>query len=46
MSLVVDTDIVSYIFKKDTRSELYAPHLVQTPKFISFMSLEEKRQTD
>lgn len=43
MSLVVDTDIVSYIFKKDTRSELYAPHLVQTPKFISFMSLAELR---
>lgn len=43
MSLVVDTDIVSFIFKKDTRSELYTPHLIQTPKFISFMSLAELR---
>jgi predicted nucleic acid-binding protein len=43
MSLVVDTDIVSYIFKKDSRTELYAPHLIGLPKFLSFMSLAELR---
>jgi tRNA(fMet)-specific endonuclease VapC len=25
--LVVDTDVVSYLFKQDTRSDLYKPHL-------------------
>ena len=44
MAIVVDTDIVSYIFKKDTRSELYKPHLLQVPKFISFMTLAELRR--
>lgn len=43
MSLIVDTDIVSYIFKKDTRSALYISHLIGVPKFISFMSLAELR---
>lgn len=41
MAIVVDTDIVSYIFKKDTRSDLYHPHLTQIPKFISFMTFAE-----
>lgn len=27
MALVVDTDVVSFIFKRDTRAALYAPHL-------------------
>ena len=44
MAIVVDTDIVSYIFKKDTRSELYEPHLIQVPKFISFMTFAELRR--
>ena len=44
MAIVVDTDIVSYIFKKDTRSELYEPHLIQAPKFISFMTFAELRR--
>ncbi len=44
MAIVVDTDIVSYIFKKDTRSELYKPHLLQVTKFISFMTLAELRR--
>ena len=43
MAVVVDTNIVSYIFKKDTRSELYKPHLLGVPKFISFMSFAELR---
>ena len=44
MAIVVDTDIVSYVFKKDTRSGLYEPHLIQVPKFISFMTLAELRR--
>jgi len=43
MAVVIDTDIVSYIFKKDTRAALYEPHLAQVPKFISFMTLAELR---
>lgn len=44
MAIVVDTDVVSYVFKSDTRAELYAPHLIQTPTFISFTSLAELRR--
>ena len=44
MAIVVDTDIVLYIFKKDTRSKLYEPHLIQVPKFISFMTFAELRR--
>ena len=44
MAVVVDTNIVSYIFKEDTRAELYEPHLLHVPKFISFMSLAELRR--
>jgi hypothetical protein len=25
--LVVDTDVISYLFKEDTRADLYKPHL-------------------
>jgi tRNA(fMet)-specific endonuclease VapC len=41
MAVVVDTDVVSYIFKDDTRAKLYLPHLIRVPKFISFMTLAE-----
>lgn len=44
MAIVVDTDIISYIFKKDTHSELYESRLLQVPKFISFMTLAELRR--
>jgi tRNA(fMet)-specific endonuclease VapC len=44
MAIVVDTDVVSYIFKKDSRAALYEPHLVQVPKFISFMTFAELRR--
>lgn len=44
MAIVVDSDIVSYIFKKDTRSELYKPHLIQVSKFISFMIFAKLRR--
>lgn len=41
MAVVVDPNIVSYIFKEDTKAELYEPNLLNVPKFISFMSLAE-----
>lgn len=41
MAVVVDTNIVSFIFKEDTRAGLCVPHLLNVPKFISFMSLAE-----
>jgi predicted nucleic acid-binding protein len=44
MAIVVDTNVVSYIFKKDTRNESYKPHLIQVPKFISFMTFAELRR--
>lgn len=44
MAVVIDTDVISYVFKKDTRAAIYEPHLLQTPKFISFMSLAELRR--
>ena len=41
MAIVVDTDVVSYLFKSDTRAKAFEPHLLNTPKFISFMTLAE-----
>lgn len=38
---VVDTDVVSYLFKRDTRAALYDPHLKNTIPAISFMTLAE-----
>jgi tRNA(fMet)-specific endonuclease VapC len=39
--LVVDTNIVSYLFKGDTRAALYQPHLDGRLLLISFMTLAE-----
>ena len=44
MALVLDTDVVSYLYKHDTRAELYRPHLNDPPFIISFMSLAELRR--
>ncbi len=41
--LVVDTNIVSLIFKGDTRAALYQSHLLGEDKLISFMPLAELR---
>ncbi len=41
MALVVDTDVVSFIFKKDTRAALYIPHLSGHILTISFQTLAE-----
>jgi len=43
MAIVVDTDVLSFIFKKDTRARLFESHLVNVPKFISFMTFAELR---
>lgn len=39
--VVVDTDVVSFIFKGDTRAALYAPHLNGKRLVISFMTVAE-----
>jgi tRNA(fMet)-specific endonuclease VapC len=41
MSLVVDTDVVSFIFKNDTRASLYIPHLSGHILTISSQTLAE-----
>ena len=44
MTVIVDTDVTSYILKEDSRTELYRPHLFGLPKIISFMTLAELRR--
>lgn len=41
MALVVDTDVASFLFKKDTRAALYAPHLAGHMLTVSFQTLAE-----
>ena len=38
---LVDTDVVSFLFKQDTRAALYTPHLRGTMPAICFMTLAE-----
>src|SRR5260370_23003944 len=40
-AVVVDTDVVSFDFKRDSRAHLYHPHLVGKVLVISFMALAE-----
>lgn len=42
-TVVVDTDVLSYHFKGDTRAALYAQHLSGQLWVISFMTLAELR---
>lgn len=42
--LLVDTNIVSYVFKRDTRATAYAPHLNGQTLAISFMTVAELYQ--
>ncbi len=42
--VVLDTDVVSFLFKRDTRSELYLPYLENREWFISFMTEAELEQ--
>lgn len=41
MARVIDTDIFSFLLKKDTRAELYKPHLDGHFLFLSFMTVAE-----
>ena len=40
-AVVVDTNIVSFQFKRDTRAQLYDPHLIGKQCVLSFMTLAE-----
>jgi len=42
--LLVDTNIVSYVFKRDTRALAYAPRLNGQTLAISFMTVAELYQ--
>lgn len=42
--IVLDTDIVSYLFKGDPRAERYLPHLTNRQWHISFMTEAELEQ--
>lgn len=39
--LVVDTDVISFLFKGDTRAKLYEPHLNGRQLIVSFMTVAE-----
>jgi len=41
LSAVLDTDVVSFLFKQDTRAALYRPYLIDKILVISFMTLAE-----
>lgn len=38
---VVDTDVISYLFRRDSRAEQYRPYLARGPVAISFMTVAE-----
>jgi tRNA(fMet)-specific endonuclease VapC len=40
-SVVVDTDVVSFLFKRDTRAEWYRPYLLGKLLVLSFMTVAE-----
>jgi tRNA(fMet)-specific endonuclease VapC len=40
-AIVLDTNFVSYLFKRDTRATLYRPHLAERLPVISFMTMAE-----
>jgi predicted nucleic acid-binding protein len=42
--VVVDTDVLSFLYKRDTSARLYEPHLNDPPFIVSFMSLAELRR--
>ena len=43
-AVIVDTDVVSFLMKGDTRAELYRPHLEGQTVAISFMTVAELYQ--
>jgi tRNA(fMet)-specific endonuclease VapC len=40
-TILLDTNIVSYLFKQDTRAALYAPHLLDRELAIAMMTVAE-----
>jgi tRNA(fMet)-specific endonuclease VapC len=42
--VIVDTDVVSFLFKGDTRAQLYRPHLEGRTLALSFMTVAELYQ--
>ncbi len=40
-TVVVDTCVVSFLFKRDSRAQLYRPHLTGNTLVLSFMTLAE-----
>jgi predicted nucleic acid-binding protein len=42
--IVLDTDVVSFLFKSDTRAQIYLPQLQDRQWFISFMTEAELEQ--
>ena len=40
-TLIVDTDVVSFLLKGDTRAQLYRPHLQGRTLALSFMTVAE-----
>jgi len=40
-TVVLDTNIVSYLFKRDSRATLYAPHLLDRELAIAMMTVAE-----
>jgi tRNA(fMet)-specific endonuclease VapC len=43
-TLIVDTDVVSFLLKGDTRAQLYRPHLQNKTLALSFMTVAELYQ--
>jgi tRNA(fMet)-specific endonuclease VapC len=41
ITVLLDTNIVSYLFKRDTRAALYAPHLLERELAVSMMTVAE-----
>ncbi|HKV39793.1 MAG TPA: type II toxin-antitoxin system VapC family toxin [Blastocatellia bacterium] len=41
---IVDTDVASFIFKRDTRAALYEPHLRHRISALSFQTVAEMEQ--
>lgn len=42
--IVLDTDVCSYLFKRDSRAKGYRPHLVGRTLYLSFQTVAELYQ--
>lgn len=40
-AIVVDTDVFSFLFKSDTRVEIFRPYLTGVTPVVSFMTVAE-----